>query len=349
MIRFWKWPRRAEPTGDPDQLSAQARARIVDLTSGVAGDAEWQAFEKWSSSSRAHEEAARDALATWQVLDCMPHLADLEKPRPVHAAYLANRFKEPSRARWLIVPLTAGAFALLFVFGGPVMKTHLEPGTVTTASAEIKQLRLADGSIVSLGGLSRVTVDFNRTSRDVHLLEGQGFFKIAKDPRRPFIVHARKGQITAVGTEFNVHEGPDGVTVSVQEGVVQVTGNQGGDGAKSWVALVRQGQEMVYNTTGLVVPVHDASVGHATAWQQQRLEYEEASLETIVTDLNRFTKLTFVIADSDLNNLRLTAAFDVDHVDALLQAMERSLPVTITRVSSDTVVLRHRETTKASS
>lgn len=349
MIRFWKWPGRTKQEGDPDQLGAQARAWIVDLTSGVAGDAERRAFEKWSSSSPVHEEAARDALATWQVMECMPHLADLEKPRPVHATYLANRFRERSRVRWLIAPLAAGAFALLFIMGGPSLKPQHEPGTIATANAEIKQLRLTDGSIVNLGGASRVTVDFNHSSRDVHLLEGQGFFKIAKDPARPFIVHARKGQITAVGTEFNVHEGPDGVTVSVQEGVVRVTGDQGDNPEKGWVALVRQGQEMVYNTTGLVVPVHDASVGHATAWQERRLEYEEASLETIVTDLNRFTKLTFVIADSDLNSLRLTAAFDVDHVDVLLHAMERSLPLTITRISSDTVVLRHRGAAKDSS
>ena len=104
-----------------------------------------------------------------------------------------------------------------------------------TRTGEQMEVTLDDGSHVWLGAKSRLSVAFTGQQRAVRLDSGEAFFSVRKDRRRPFTVHASNGDITAVGTAFNVREVADRVIVTVAEGVVKVSreGQTGHDGARS--------------------------------------------------------------------------------------------------------------------
>lgn len=70
-------------------------------------------------------------------------------------------------------------------------------------------VKLADGSSVILNPSSRLRVPnaFESKQREV-LLEGEGFFKVAKNPSKPFIVATEKYNVRVLGTEFNVFAYP---------------------------------------------------------------------------------------------------------------------------------------------
>lgn len=66
---------------------------------------------------------------------------------------------------------------------------------------------LADGTTVHLNAGSKLIypIRFGRKRRIV-ALEGEAYFEVAKDEEHPFIVRTHLGEITVLGTEFNVNE-----------------------------------------------------------------------------------------------------------------------------------------------
>jgi len=64
---------------------------------------------------------------------------------------------------------------------------------------------LSDGTLVKLNSDSRLTFSekFDETSREV-FLEGEAFFDVKNNPKRPFIVRTQQINTTALGTSFNV-------------------------------------------------------------------------------------------------------------------------------------------------
>ena len=77
-------------------------------------------------------------------------------------------------------------------------------------------IHLQDGSEVQLasGSELRYEESFSATHRHVYL-SGKGFFKVAKDPRRPFTVYSNNIATTALGTSFTITAWPHKNNISV--------------------------------------------------------------------------------------------------------------------------------------
>lgn len=95
----------------------------------------------------------------------------------------------------------------------------------SNTSGKLKDVRLADGSIITLDNNSilRYDKDFNIHSRTVYL-QGKAFFDITKNAEKPFIIYSN-GLVTKVlGTSFSIEAKKDDkdVSVSVVTGKVAV-------------------------------------------------------------------------------------------------------------------------------
>src|SRR5947209_3857903 len=99
----------------------------------------------------------------------------------------------------------------------------LDSGHVyATAAGEQRECLLKDGSVVTLGAASSLTVTFTQARRVAVLDRGEARFRVQHDPWRPFTVFAGLGSVTAVGTVFDVRRYSSRVFVTVSEGVVEV-------------------------------------------------------------------------------------------------------------------------------
>jgi ferric-dicitrate binding protein FerR (iron transport regulator) len=108
----------------------------------------------------------------------------------------------------------------------PVRHT-LSPHIVTIANNAVKnrKILLKDGSVAELfpGSELRYEDPFSRSSRHVYL-SGKGFFKVAKEPARPFTVYSHDIATTALGTSFTItaYPGKNQVVVALHSGKVVV-------------------------------------------------------------------------------------------------------------------------------
>ena len=90
---------------------------------------------------------------------------------------------------------------------GQSLLAEVSEKTIFDADKNIRELKLPDGSVITINRGSRISViknEFNKDKREVWLEEGEAFFDVAKNPEKPFIVHSREIQTIVKGTSFNI-------------------------------------------------------------------------------------------------------------------------------------------------
>ncbi|WP_266168093.1 FecR family protein [Dyella subtropica] len=243
----------------------------------------------------------------------------------------------PAR-RWL--PIAAAASMVALVLGGYLVWSVLAPGVVsqsyTSAVAQNRDILLPDGTQVALGGASRFAMRFTRDRRQVELSEGEAFFQVAHDAQKPFVVTAGALTIRDVGTAFDVRRTGRSVTIAVTEGRVQVAA---GDSAQGTVEAVA-GQQISYDPDMQAMRVGNLQPGQATAWRDDRLEFDNEPLGRVVANLNRYAARPVRIADAGLENLAFTGTIKTDAIDHWLDALPQVLPVRVSASPGEVVLSR---------
>ena len=82
---------------------------------------------------------------------------------------------------------------------------HNKYYTAFAPKGSISQLAFPDGTIIYINAGSGIKYkpDDGRSKREVYL-DGEAYFEVAKDKKRPFIVHTPCYDVNVTGTKFNV-------------------------------------------------------------------------------------------------------------------------------------------------
>lgn len=104
----------------------------------------------------------------------------------------------------------------------------LQQNTIVVPATHIYSITLADGTIVHMNAATslRFPFTFDGHNREVYV-EGEAYFSVAADAKHPFIVHTGKGDVTVLGTAFNVNTYGNNFRVSLLSGSVIVKDKKG--------------------------------------------------------------------------------------------------------------------------
>ena len=189
-----------------------------------------------------------------------------------------------------------------------------------------------------------MTVDLDGAERRIVLEEGEAFFKVAKDPQRPFVVATGNGFVRAVGTAFNIHKGVMGVEVTVIEGRVEVSlANPDGGGIENPLpqtgmkADLTAGLQVTYDSLG------EIGVRVATSWQDGRLVFVGKPLVAVIADVNRYSHNEITVADSRLEGLLFTGTVFQGQVWSWAKGLEKVFPLRSVRADDQSIRLVVKE------
>jgi ferric-dicitrate binding protein FerR (iron transport regulator) len=179
-------------------------------------------------------------------------------------------------------------------------------------------LSLSDGSEIILDSGSKIKypLSFHET-RDVYL-EGEAFFKVKHDSERPFHVYANHALIKVLGTQFNVrvwNENPQ-VSVTVAVGNVSLQ-NSNLDNAEP-VLLTKGKQSKVSEHAHASHPI-DVDPDMYTNWINNEIHFENASLQEIIAQLQRWYNYEFLIKDTLLEKQRMTVHIEKSNVPEVIE------------------------------
>ncbi|AZA74272.1 FecR family protein [Chryseobacterium indoltheticum] len=141
-----------------------------------------------------------------------------------------GRIKQNNKRKyyWLVAAILVPLFGILFFykdFESKQPKISLSAIVLQTEESS-KTFRLSDNSIITLEPYSKLSInkDFGKKYRNVKFL-GKGFFSIAKNKSKPFIVDAGGFSVEVLGTKFSVDQKSDEKKVNLFEGKVKVNHN----------------------------------------------------------------------------------------------------------------------------
>lgn len=155
--------------------------------------------------------------------------------------------------------------------------------TIYTPNSDFR-LVLEDGSKITMNAAStlRFQLPFTPAKREVSL-EGEGYFEVAHDARRPFTVNAGAAKIEVLGTVFNVRNyASDGqVTTSLMSGRIALSKS----GTSERIVL-RPGETAVTDQKG--IHIENLAPKQAVAWTVGYFDYRDQSLRLILSDMSRW-------------------------------------------------------------
>lgn len=165
---------------------------------------------------------------------------------------------------------------------------------------------------------------------------GEAFFAVAAEAARPFEVAAESGTVRALGTAFNVRTHGPRATVAVAEGWVRVTAGDAGSVDLAPGEVARYGPNRGITTS-------DADVSALTTWREGRIVLADRPLRAVMTELDRHRPGIIVVLDTTIADERFSGVFDIRNTGRALDAIERTLPVDVVRVTPLLMLVRPRD------
>ena len=359
-------------TAEQEALSWLSTIREGDLAT-----ADRARFAQWLAQSPVHVQEYLELATTWGSLQSSRSWPDLSREdllelvrKSKHANVLAFEQARagttpPGRSRARILGLAAAASVFLASLIASWVHLSSPRGTqYQTTRGEQRSLVLEDGSVVQLNTLTRISVHIDDEHRRIELPAGEAFFRVAADPDRPFEVETPLATVRAHGTEFNVHNLPQGTRVAVIEGKVRVQPReaQGGPGpgnatsprsaadpasraSPAGPVFLSAKQSIDIGTSGSASVASDSpgSMGSqsAVAWLQRRIIFENERLDAAVDEFNRYNGLQMQVGDPALGALRISGIFNADDPHALVEYLRHVQDADVRRTGNVLVIRRN--------
>ncbi|UII26530.1 FecR domain-containing protein [Fulvivirga maritima] len=182
-------------------------------------------------------------------------------------------------------------------------------------------IQLSDGSKVYLN--SESSIKYNRYFTDstrIIELDGEAYFEVAKDKKRPFIVSSQGYETTALGTEFNVNSRSSHYKVSLAEGRIMVNAQH----KKSHSINLIPGEAVKINTQSDTL---EKQTGNANdfLWISGILDFHNASIEEVTTTLERWYDVKITFNSKTKTSKKYTGRFDNASLEHVLTSMSFAL------------------------
>ncbi|MEX6691004.1 FecR domain-containing protein [Danxiaibacter flavus] len=188
---------------------------------------------------------------------------------------------------------------------------------------ETYTINLSDGTSITLNADSKLRFPFKfvNATREVYL-EGEAFFKVAKDSRHPFIVHTPLTNVEVLGTQFNVNTYQKGtVATALVEGKVR-TGIPGGDKQQE----LAPGQAAIFNASkGFNIENFDTD--DVTSWLNGIYYFHDLSFHELAESISRIYGVTISFDDPLIEKKSVSGVMDKNNFPELLQDLKSTVGI----------------------
>lgn len=223
---------------------------------------------------------------------------------------LEKRLNSHRRRLTIVRSLAAAAAVVLLCVSVWTAYLYWQPASIETVStlAETRVVLLPDGTSVTLNHFSSLSYPerFKSDNREVKL-NGEAYFEVTKDKKHPFIVQTEVVDVQVLGTHFNVdayHNNPD-VRTTLLTGSVAVSNKN-----NSERMILKPNEVAIYNKVEhkLTRKILE-NAKNEISWRDGEFIFDNMPLQDIARELSNSFGTTIHVADSALQNYRITARF----------------------------------------
>ena len=193
-----------------------------------------------------------------------------------------------------------------------------------------------DGTTVWLNSGSRAVypVVFSDNKREIYL-EGEGYFEVAHDESRPFIVKTDQVDVHVLGTSFNITAYHEDATTRV----ILVKGRLATRSINNSELILLPCQMISYDNQTQEADVKEVNVEEYISWKDGWLLCNSEELWRIVEKLARYYDQKISVTDERARYYRLSGKLDLkDNLNMVLQVIATTAPVKI-KVENDIICI----------
>jgi transmembrane sensor len=306
---------------------------IMKFLAGNCSEKESAQLKAWVSRSTENEKMFNDLQQVWRTTESVSAIPDFqtEQEWSKFKSSIENAGRQSSGTfklwpDWMKVAASVTFLVLSSLVLYQVFFNHQQVTKQT--SGNTLHFKLPDGSSVWLNENSRLTYSDNFNAIDrVVTFDGEGFFEIAKNADKPFIVRLQNSQVKVLGTSFNVnaYSAASCTEVSVKTGLVSFSslGNQYGG------ILLKPGEMGMLNKGADSVVRMLADNFNLLAWKEKRLMFKKTPLDSVIKTLNKYFKKTISVKNNALLKCTFTSTFNNPTWDEVIEALKVSLDLTV--------------------
>jgi len=273
----------------------------------------------------------------------------------------------PSKVRFLRTAIRyAAIFIIAFLSGGFLFYQfdHRISSMPAQGKSELviplgsrASYTLADGTVVTLNAGSTLRIDNHFGIKDrIVELEGEGYFKVSEDRKKPFIVKTSYLTVTALGTEFNVKAYPFDNTIetTLVDGSVKIEPNS--ETGSGEITILQPNQKLTFykedsrfedksnmpggKSKSEIKPVmvqskasairlvkENVNIEPVVSWKENRWIFDNKSLSQIAVDLERRYDVQIQFKSEGLKSYRFTGTILAEPIEQVLEVISITAPI----------------------
>ncbi|MGO4290677.1 FecR family protein [Chitinophaga sp. RAB17] len=289
----------------------------------------------WNNWLQGHPEQAALIREAVDMVKTAGWLLQAEREKPAAMAkmdeWLLNTGKPARRMRWYY---TAAAAAVILVFltvwhfrpvsiAPPGVATVVRPLQLYyhNTSKVMQGVLLPDSSYVLLesGASLQLENAFGKSARGM-ALNGTAYFKVSRDPLRPFNVKGAEYIITALGTAFRMTSANGKLQVLLEEGKVMVEKNS--QGTRKLITYLMPAESLLIDPASRNTKQQQRfTPATLNAWKAQEILFDHTPVPEVVLQLEACYNIHIQIADTILQKEVFSGRFKNDALPAVLEVL----------------------------
>lgn len=279
--------------------------------------------EKWLKANDQNEERYQQLIKIWEsaaLASIYPKISLTRKSLQKVKGKTSIQLKHWLRYAAIFVFALGASFYLY-----QQLNSKVEYIDIVLAKEDLnKEFQLSDGTKVYLKAPShfRYAKKFKGSTRDVSL-DGRAFFEVAKNSKKAFIIKAGLADIKVLGTSFLVNSTPDSTQVSVNTGKVLLSRTKDGSISK----ILIKNQEATLKESG-IEQAENFDI-NKISWKTGIFDFHNLKLSIALELLNDYYKKPIIIKNPQLLNIFITAYFEKEDQQTILETLEYSCNIQI--------------------
>ncbi|MEI7980454.1 MAG: FecR domain-containing protein [Bacteroidota bacterium] len=318
---------------------------ITKYFCGEASAGEINTLEQWVKTDPANRNVFEEYGKTWSALEKSKINATLNLDREWQTLQSKTSGIRPSasgiRFRTLRLPRIAALFLLLAV-PAFLLYRYLSRTVEKKCSApqEVTCCTLPDGTVVTLNtGATLVYPSHFSDSLRTVTLTGEAWFEVSPDKVKPFIIAAENVRIRVLGTSFlvNTMTSDDTKEIILSSGKVMVYYENRPD--KN--ATLSPGEKAEAITDGYVILKEKNTNMNWLSWKTRRMVFDNTPLTEVAVLLAKVYHTPVSVTEESLNNCRITATFDNQSLESVLNVLKATLDLQIRKSGAGIEISGH--------
>lgn len=272
------------------------------------------------AASKSYFNESGTADKSWARIAAHVAAQEVSAERSATEQLSASTEQRPRRLRILQLRWLHYAAIILLIASIGLIAYQRNPGStplpvtyaqISNPDGRQSKIVLPDSSVIYLSGGSRLRYPkkFNGVKRVVYL-DGEGFFEVRHDAKRPFVVKSADITTVVLGTSFNIKAfaAKKRVAVTVLTGKVGVMANV--KGKPQLVKFLLPDEQIEINTLNGLYTCSTIDAKGLSDWRNNNFIYYNTSLKDIAASLEHHYGVKIEFTEPELGQNRLTAKFN---------------------------------------